>query len=114
MNNHKLPNHLQHVLWSYDFRKINPRRDKHLLITQVLNHGVWRDVRWLFQNYREHTIKKVVSTPSRGVWFNPVLNFWTKYYGIKLSKKQYEDAIYEPNKIKDRYLKKTRHKGRAA
>lgn len=102
----KVPKFLQSILWSYDINSLDRERDKELIITQVLNYGGWKEVRWLFKNYPEWQIKRIMKKPSRGVWFNKVLNFWTTFYNIKLEKNTYEDAIFEPNKIKEKYLKK--------
>ncbi len=63
-------------------------------------------MRWLFKTYPEKEIKKVIAHPRRGMWLRPVLNFWTKVYNIKLDKETFEDAIFEPTKIKAKYLKK--------
>jgi hypothetical protein len=100
------PKFLQHALWSYDLDKMNIKKDHSLIITQVLNYGNLRDVRWLMRTYPEKNIKKAVADPGRGVWLKPVLTFWTTIYNIKLDKETFENAIYEPNKIKEKYLKK--------
>jgi hypothetical protein len=102
----KAPSFLQRVLWSYNLSAIDLEKDKELVIQQVLNYGGWKEVRWLFRNYPENDIKIVVARPDRGIWFRPVLTFWTTIYNIKLDKETFENAIYEPNKIKEKYLKK--------
>jgi len=83
----------QRILWSYDINKIDIEKNKEVIITQVLNYGTWNDVKKLFLIYSEEDIKKVVSHPRRGVWFEKVLNFWIKILGIKLKKEIYEKAI---------------------
>jgi hypothetical protein len=54
------------------------------IITQVLNYGDWRMVRWLLKTYSAATIRGVVGHPRRGVWFPQALNLWTTLYHIKL------------------------------
>jgi len=89
-----IPKSFQRSLWSYDINKINLERDKKEVITQVLNHGDWQDIKKLFELYSEEEIKKLVRNPRRGVWFEKVLNFWCKMFNIKLCKKAYQKAIF--------------------
>lgn len=101
----KAPKFLQAVLWSYNIDAIDTKQDKELIITQVLNYGDWEKLQWLFQVYPEEDIKDVIKNPGRGIWFDNVLNFWATCYNIHLDPKTYDRAIYEPNKIKEKYLK---------
>lgn len=90
----KLPKNFQRSLWSYDLDKMDPEVDKKEIITQVLNHGNWDDLKLLFGLYSEEEIKKVVENPRRGVWFEKVLNFWTTIFDIRLKKDVWEKAIF--------------------
>lgn len=101
----KLPEFLQPALWSYDINALDLEEDKYLIITQVLNYGTWHEVKWLLRRYSDEEIKQVVKNPRRGVWLRKVLNFWTTIYGIQLDPETFEDAIFEPTKIKEKYLK---------
>ena len=92
----KIPRKLQSVLWSYDIRRLNPGKDKELIIQQVLNYGDWEDLKWLYRNYSENKIKEVVRHPRRGIWFEQVLNFWCLMLKIRLPKKVRERAIFHP------------------
>ena len=65
----KVPEFIAPCLWSYDIKQIDLQEDKKLIITQVLNYGVWKDVKWLYSVYSEDDIKEVVSNPRRGLWF---------------------------------------------
>lgn len=58
----KILQKLQGVLWSYDVRDLDLKRDKECIITQVLNYGDWEDLKLLFKLYPEKEIKKVVKT----------------------------------------------------
>jgi len=89
----KVPKQFQRALWSYDIKKMNLEEDKKEIITQVLNHGTWEDLKLVYKLYPEKDIKKVVKSPRRGVWFEKVLNFWTIMFKIKLSKKTWDRAI---------------------
>lgn len=90
----KLPRFLQFILWSYNLNEIDLEKDKEVIITQVLNYGSWEELKWLYSIYPEREIKKVVSHPGRGLWFERVLNFWEIMLGIRLPKKVKQKAIF--------------------
>jgi len=89
----KIPLRMKWLFWSYDIKSLDLKRDKKYIITQVLNHGTWEDLKWLYKAYSEKEIKAVLKRPMRGVWFEKVLNFWTTIFGIKLPKKVWDKAI---------------------
>lgn len=95
--NNRLPKFLQFVLWSYDSNKIDLEKDKEIIITQILNYGDWQDLKWLYSVYNEGDIKRVVSHPSRGLWFEKVLNFWEKMFNLRIPKKVRQKAIFNIN-----------------
>lgn len=90
----KLPKKFQRSLWSYDLDKMDSEVDKKEIITRVLNHGTWDDLKLLFELYSEEEIKKIVKNPSRGVWFEKVLNFWMTMFDIRLKKDIKEQALF--------------------
>lgn len=90
----RVPGRFQRVLWSYDIRSIDLRRDKQLIIQQVLNYGNWEDLRWLYRNYSKEEIREVVQNPRRGVWFDEVLDFWCLMLNVHLPKRVKERAIF--------------------
>ncbi|MGE4357535.1 MAG: hypothetical protein AB7E08_03140 [Candidatus Omnitrophota bacterium] len=89
-----MPKFLTSLLWSYNLNEIDLKEDKEIIITQVLNYGSWKELRWLYSVYPEKEIKKVVSHPRRGLWFDKVLNFWEIMFGIHLPKKIKQKAIF--------------------
>lgn len=90
----KLPENFARALWSYNLDKMDSQEDKKEIITQVLNHGNWDDLKLLFELYSEKEIKEVVESPRRGVWFKKVLNFWTTIFDIRLKKDVRERALF--------------------
>jgi hypothetical protein len=76
---------------------MNIEKDKKEIITQVLNYGTWDNLKLLFEIYPEKEIKKVIKNPSRGVWFEKVLNFWCTIFNIRLKKDVWEKAIFNIN-----------------
>lgn len=93
----KVPSSFQTALWSYDISRMNIEKDKKEIITQVLNYGTWDNLKLLFEIYPEKEIKKVIKNPSRGVWFEKVLNFWCTIFNIRLKKDVWEKAIFNIN-----------------
>ncbi|MBI2495901.1 MAG: hypothetical protein HYY59_03645 [Candidatus Omnitrophica bacterium] len=81
---HPVPTFLKPCLWSYDIRKLDLIANAETILTQVLNYGNWRAVRWALATYEPATIRQVVAHPRRGQWFPQVLNLWTRMYRIRL------------------------------
>lgn len=90
-----IPSFIAPCLWSYDVNEISLEDDKELIITQVLNYGVWRDIKWLYSVYAEDDIRRVVSEPRRGLWFPRVLNFWETVLGVEISESMKERALFK-------------------
>jgi len=88
-----IPNFLQSALWSYDLKALDKEKDRRLIIEQVLNYGNWEQLQWVLKNYSKIEIKEVVSKPRRGIWDKRSLNYWTKFYNIKIPKAIREKAI---------------------
>lgn len=79
-----IPPFIYPALWSYDPRRMDVRTSAETIITQVLNYGDWKMVRWLLKVYDPATIRTVVAHPRRGVWSAQALNLWLTLYGIAL------------------------------
>ncbi len=88
-----LTNSVRTLLWSYDINKLDIKRDKEIIITQVLNYGTLKDVKWLFEVYGGDEIRNVILHPKRGQWWRKTLNYWTTVLNVKLQNKIFERAI---------------------
>lgn len=93
----KLPGFLQSVLWSYNLAELDLEKDKAAIIAQVLNYGDWKDLKWLCSIYSDKDIKKIVSHPGRGLWFEKVLNFWELMLNIRIPQRIRQKAIFNIN-----------------
>ena len=93
----KIPSKMKWLFWSYDIKSLDLKDDKDYIIPQVLNYGTWDDLKLLFKIYSEREIKEVIKNPSRGLWFEKVLNFWLTIFNIKLKKNIYQKAIFNIN-----------------
>jgi hypothetical protein len=104
---------MQVVLWSYDLSKINPDRDRKLIITQGLNYGSEQVVSWIKENYTEDQIREVITHPSRGIWFRERLRRWLKYFKMMIDPLDFEVAILDLNprpKLTNAFFDRKGHK----
>ena len=92
-----LPKFLQPYLASYDLSRLDVESDKDIIITEILNKGDDKALSWLGKVYSRRTIKKIISSPIRGLWMRSVLNYWAKILGIKLSPEKFRQAILDLN-----------------
>lgn len=90
----KIPQFIAPCLWSYDISQLDLKEDEEIIITQVLNYGIWRDLKWLYSVYGEQDVRKVVSNPRRGLWFPKVLNFWETVLEIKIPSEKKKKALF--------------------
>lgn len=64
-NNKILPSFFKPILWSYDFSKINPEKDKESIIIQAINYGNLQHWRWLVKFYGTEEVREVLTkTPA--------------------------------------------------
>lgn len=61
-NKEVLPEYFKTVLWSYDFKSIDPLRDKKTIIVNAINYGDLRHWRWLAGFYGKRTVADVLRT----------------------------------------------------
>lgn len=94
-----LPKFLQPYLASYDLKNLDLKHDKKLIITEVLNKGDDKALRWLGRNYFQKEIKKLISSPTRGMWMKSVLSYWSKIFNVKLDKGVFTKAIINLNRF---------------
>jgi hypothetical protein len=87
-----LPPGIRVCLWSWDLSSLDARRDRRLIITQVLNDVRWEDVQWLLKRYQRSDLRQVLQKPGRGVWLPDVLNFWLRRLNVHLAKSRIQAA----------------------
>ena len=92
-----LPKFLQTYFPGYDLSVLDIKRDKKMIITNVLNRGDSEAVIWLSKNYTISEIKKVVRNPSRGTWLRSNLLYWEKILDLDIPKETFELAIIDFN-----------------
>lgn len=63
----KVPSSFQRLFWSVNVKSLDLKKDKEYIITQILNYGTEKELKWLIRIYPEEEIKKVIRNPRRGV-----------------------------------------------
>ena len=92
-----VPKFLQPYLASYDLNQLNVKKDKKLIIREVLNKGNYKALTWLGKTYSRKELKEVIASPTRGMWMRSVLSYWLQIFNIRLPKKTFEEAILNLN-----------------
>lgn len=59
MNKH-LPQSLKPYFWSYDFSKIDPEKNRKIIISQVMNYGNLVGWKWLVNNYGWDELRGII------------------------------------------------------
>ena len=60
-NGHGLPVFFKPILWSYDFEKIDPDRNKKTIVVQAINYGDLKHWRWLAKTYGGNAVADILS-----------------------------------------------------
>lgn len=92
-----LPKYLAPYLASYDLEMLDLKKNKEIIITEILNKGDSQALKWLIKNYPEKDIKNTISNPINGSWFKSVLKYWLRIFTINLSPSQFNKAIINFN-----------------
>jgi hypothetical protein len=75
-----IPQYVKPTLWSYDIASMSLSRDSHRIITNVLNYGSLKAVKWLQAHYTALEIISVVEQARKGEWNNKSLTYWRAVY----------------------------------
>jgi hypothetical protein len=78
-----IPKFIQPYLWSYDLKKIDLKKDKERIITNILNLGDRKATKWLFKQYSKEEIKEIIKNPLPGEWNEKSLNYWSFILNVK-------------------------------
>ena len=72
-----IPASVKTVLWSYNSSKIDLKKDKKTIISQVLNMGSEEAISWLFNTYGKKEITRIASTIPVPSWDKKSLALWS-------------------------------------
>lgn len=90
-----IPQYIKPFLWSFDLAKIDLKKDKKRIISNILNLGTKQATDWLFSIYSQEDINLAIANPLPGEWSAKSLNFWSLVLGVKTqpSKQKVETAV---------------------
>ena len=88
-----LPKFLQPYLASYDLSELDIKKDRELIITELLNKGDSRALSWLGKTCSQKEIKEVISNPIKGMWMESILSYWLRILNVKLPEKTFKQAL---------------------
>lgn len=71
------------LFWFLAADKLDPDKDKNLIIHQVLAYGTLKDLKALFKLYGKPMVKKEFQNPRAGLYQPSVLNFCQHLLGVK-------------------------------
>lgn len=84
-----------HLFWFLDKRNPDLKKDKNLVVHQVLSYGTMDDIRNLVKFYGKTAIKKEFVKPRPGLYYPSVLEFCRRFLGVKkINKKEYLKNVY--------------------
>ena len=95
----KVPDFLQPYLASYAPSRLdisNPEVSREI-ITEVLNRGDSRAVKWVFSTFPINTIKSTIKNPTPGTWAKSSLSYWQKMLGVHSLEGNFQEAILNLN-----------------
>jgi len=92
-----VPKSFAPLFWFLDCKELDLKKDKHLIIHQVLSYGTMDDLRELFKLYSFKTVQKEFKKPKAGLYQPNVLAFCQYILKVKkLNKQKYLKNIYAP------------------
>ena len=98
----KIPRSLQPILWSCDVGDLNLKKHKDYIINQVLMHGTFKQLKWLFDIYsKKELANSFLKTPQK-VYTKPAFcfakNFLLNLTNVKIDEEQYVISFYGPTR----------------
>ncbi len=85
--NQPLPQFLRPFLWSYNLRRMDLKKDKKIIIKNILDYGNKQATDWLKQIYSSEEIKEIIRQTYTSEWSKKSINFWSLIYGVKPKRK---------------------------
>lgn len=71
-----IPATLKPFFQEYDFTRLNPKKDAHLIIERILQYGNKAELRWLFHTYQQEIIREWVQKYGKDLLPQPHRAFW--------------------------------------
>ncbi|MFH1326482.1 MAG: hypothetical protein ABIH48_03365 [Candidatus Falkowbacteria bacterium] len=78
----RIPLYVRPFLWSYDVKKMDVKKDKKRILTNILNLGTTKATKWALSTYSKREIKDILRRPLPGEWNDKSLNFWSFLFNV--------------------------------
>lgn len=78
-----LPDFFRPLMWSYDFRSLDPKKNKKTIILNTINYGDLKHWRWIVNYYGENEVKKVLETIPASALRNRVRKLVSLIFSLK-------------------------------
>lgn len=94
-----VPKFLQPYLASYDTSKLDASDPgvSREIITEVLNRGDSKAVKWVFSTFPTEKIESFIKNPTPGTWLKSSLSYWQRILGASSSSQKFQRAILNLN-----------------
>ena len=79
----KLPKDFKWLFWGYDFKSINPFKNKRLIIVNTLNYGNLRQWKWLVRMYGRKNLQEIIKLIPESEFRKQVVKLIKLLFGIK-------------------------------
>jgi len=79
----KLPKYFKPILWSYNFAKIDVKKDKKTIIIQTINYGDWEHWQWINNAYKKDEIANIIKDSFVSEFRLPALKLASIIFGVK-------------------------------
>lgn len=84
------------LFWFLNADKLDPQKDRNLIVHQVLSYGTLDDLRRLLKLYGKAAVRREFKKPAPGLYQPSILNFCQHVLGIKkINPKRYLKKIHE-------------------
>ena len=64
--NNKLPESFRSLLWSYDFKNIDPEKMKKTIVVQALKYGTMKEWGWIRKTFGDVEIREILKGAPQG------------------------------------------------
>lgn len=102
MKNSKKASNFRRLFWHMDGKKLDPKKDKNLIIHQTLAYGSWEDMQNLLEIYGRETVRAEFIKSKAGTYQPAVLALVQFILGApEIDKSKYIKKIYAATPSRD-------------
>ncbi|MFH1262856.1 MAG: hypothetical protein V1495_05370 [Pseudomonadota bacterium] len=95
-SNRPLPAGFQSHFPEYRVRDLHPSRDRTVVLSRLLEHGTYEDLRWMCRRYSRATLRAFVKGEGARLLSKRSANFWGVIFGVKSAAPSGRDLGLDP------------------